>query len=180
MKQKRPYQKCPFLLMLSVLACAQVQTYVPAPVEPQRHLAGLPSGLVQVAVADVRPTPDPRLANAVRENLERALRSSGSPSSFPCLLQADVVEHRSYFTLGNWNAATKLRVRLLSFDGQLLGQWAAQGEASRSNMWGYATAKRTSQDAYSAALADLLSQLAGVSVEPRDCSPALAPADAAA
>ena len=74
----------------------------------------------------------------------------------------DVIEHRSYFTMGNWNALTRLRWRVQRGDGLLVREGQAIGECHRSNMLGYATANAVSQDSFDAAMADLLSALSSV------------------
>ena len=52
---------------------------------------------------------------------------------------------------------------LVAPDGTVKGPWEATGSGRRSNMFGYQTAKAVAQDAYGAALADLLSELNVVS-----------------
>jgi hypothetical protein len=79
-------------------------------------------------------------------------------------LNIDIIEHRSFFTLGNWNASTKLRIKLIDPKNNIVGNWSAEGNAHRSNMWGYATAKAVSQDAYNIAVADMMSTLSAVSL----------------
>ncbi len=44
----------------------------------------------------------------------------------------------------------------------MFGNWSAEGNAHRSNMAGYATAKAVSQDAYNISIADMMSTLSTV------------------
>ena len=46
----------------------------------------------------------------------------------------------------------------------IIGNWNVEGDAHRSNMWGYATAKAVSQDSYNIAIADMMSTLSSVSL----------------
>jgi hypothetical protein len=54
------------------------------------------------------------------------------------ILTIDIIEHRSFFTLGNWNASTRLRIRI---------------------------AEAVSQGAYDIATADMMSSLSQVSIK---------------
>ncbi len=64
----------------------------------------------------------------------------------------------------NWNALTKLRIKLIDAQNNVIGNWNAEGNAHRSNMWGYETAKTVSQDAYNIAVADMMSTLSSVNL----------------
>jgi hypothetical protein len=67
-------------------------------------------------------------------------------------LNIDIIEHRSFFTLRNWNATTKLRIKLTGPKNNMVGNWIGEINAQRSNMLGYATANAVSQDAYNIAV----------------------------
>jgi uncharacterized protein (TIGR02246 family) len=66
-------------------------------------------------------------------------------------LTVDVIEHRSFFTLGNWNASTRLKWRVQEGNGSILREGVSLGEGHRSNMAGYLTAGAVSQDSYNVA-----------------------------
>jgi len=150
-----------------LVGCAQTKHYTPQPIGTKYNLSSMPADLVRVQVNDLR---------AERENSDQLIQcikgqilSALSPEKIAgtrCFynLQVDIIEHRSYFTLGNWNASTKLRIKLIDPQSNIIGNWRAEGNAHRSNMWGYATAKAVSQDAYNIAVADMMSILSAVSL----------------
>jgi len=157
-----------FILIVALTGCAQTKQYTPQPIGTQYRLAGMPSDIVRVQVNDLR---------AERENSEQLIQaikgqilSALSPEKIAdnrslYNLQIDIIEHRSFFTLGNWNASTKLRIKLIDPQNNIIGNWNAEGNAHRSNMWGYATAKAVSQDAYNIAVADMMSTLSAISLK---------------
>lgn len=152
---------------LFMIACAQVQQYAPKSAKSSYQLSGLPRNIVDVYVNDLRPdlSTSDVLKDVLRGQILDAL--SSQPASVidrRYRLTVDVIEHRSFFTLGNWNATTRFRIKLIDNTGSLVGQWDAIGTAHRSNMLGYATAEAVSKDAYNIALADMMSSLSQVSV----------------
>ena len=156
------------LVVLSLLqSCAQTKYYVPQLLASSYELEGLPENLVSVEINDLRPSP---IANdGLKLVLKRQITAALSPKmafekNRTYKIVVDIIEHRSFFTLGNWNASTRLSVKLEDNDGVILKRWRAVGSAKRSNMWGYATAKAVAQDSYDIAVADLISFLSGVSV----------------
>jgi len=157
------------LLMLSALAgCAQTRQYTPSPSTKNYQLPGLRFSAVDVQVNDLRPetTDGDSLRNVLRSQVIAALsRDSVQQSADRYILTIDIIEHRAFFTFGNWNASTRLRIRLADSRGGKIGQWEALGTAHRSNMWGYATAAAVSQDAYDIAVADMISSLSQVTVQ---------------
>lgn len=142
-----------------VSACQQTKVYTPelAPVPVQLPmLAG-----VSVVVNDLRAErPDGEsMRRRLHQQLSQAIpqvRALGD-TTLP-RLEIDVVEQRSFFTLGNWNGATRLRAILVKPTGTD-GPWEASGTSRRANSMGYSTAKRVAQDSYSAAISDLVSRL---------------------
>jgi hypothetical protein len=74
----------------------------------------------------------------------------------------DVIEYRSFFTLGNWNASTRLKWRVQQGTGSILREGVSVSEGHRSNMAGYLTAAAVSQDSFSVAMADLMSSLSAI------------------
>jgi hypothetical protein len=160
-----------FLLLLALGAllsvCAQTRQFTPSAAQARYQLHGLPANIVEVQVNDLRP--EQSAGDTLPQVLKAQLVTSLSPNPAPVAtthyrLTVDVIEHRAFFTLGNWNASTRLRARLIDASGKALGQWEATGSANHSNMFGYATAKAVSQDSYNIAVADLLSSLTPVSV----------------
>lgn len=159
-----------FLLIVVLTGCAQTKQYTPQPIGTQYNLAGMPVDLVRVQVNDLRAEKEnsEQLTQAIKGQILSALspeKIDGNPSFYN--LQVDIIEHRSFFTLGNWNASTKLRIKLIDPQSNLIGNWRAEGNAHRSNMWGYTTAKAVSQDAYNIAVADMMSTLSAVSLVKR-------------
>lgn len=154
----------PFLMLM---ACAQTQQYTPRLASYSYQLAGLPSNVVEVQVNDLRPeTPSSDgLKDVLRSQVLSVLSSQPAPTiDRRYKLVIDIIEHRSFFTLGNWNASTRFRVKLIAINGGSVGQWDAIGTAHRSNMSGYATAEAVSQDSYNIAVADMMSSLSQVSI----------------
>lgn len=157
-----------FIILAFLTGCAQTKQYTPNPVEAQYILEGMPSEIVRVQVNDLR---------AEKENSEQLIKiikgqvlSALSPEKIIgnhllYNLQINIIEHRSFATSGNWNAVTKLRIKLIDSQNNIIGNWEALGNTQRHNMWGYATAKAVSQDAYNIAIADMMSNLSTVSLK---------------
>jgi hypothetical protein len=142
-----------------LFGCAQTRQFTPTPTTVRIELQGLPANVVEVQVNDLRGglTESDSVGQALRAELVRSLSSSpAAPVKSKYRLTLDLIEHRSFFTLGNWHASTRLRVRLSDPSGTSLGQWDASGSAHRSNTWGYVTAEAVSQDSYNIAVADLI------------------------
>lgn len=146
-----------------IAGCQQTKFYTPSLVPLSAQLDGIRGAAIEVV--DLRADrPD---ADAMQRRVEEQLRAAvpnarpASDTTAPRLV-VDVIEQRAYFSLGNWNGATRLRARLLLPGGRSQGPWDASGTSKRANSMGYSTAKRVSQDSYSAAVADLISQLRSV------------------
>jgi len=155
------------LALLALSGCATTAAYTPNPTQTKQVLRGLPASAVAVEINDLRPDVD--ASDATCQVLRSQVVSALSPepiadASVRFTLNIDIIEHRSFFTFGNWNASTRLRARLTDSVGGVRSQWEATGSGRRSNMFGYATAKAVSQDSYNIAVADLFSQLTSVSV----------------
>lgn len=156
-----------FILIVVLTGCAQTKQYTPKPIGTQYRLEGMPSDIVRVQVNDLRAEKETseQLIQAIKGQILSALspkKIAGDRSLYN--LQIDIIEHRSFFTLGNWNASTKFRIKLIDPEKIIIGNWRAEGEAYRSNMRGYITAKAVSQDAYNIAVADMMSTLSAVSL----------------
>ena len=167
MKKYFPHFSFFFILIVALTGCAQTKQYTPQPIGTQYRLAGMPSDFVRVQVNDLRAEKEnsEQLIQAIKGQILSALSPAKIVGNRPLYnLQVDIIEHRSFFTLGNWNASTKLRIKLMDPKGNIIGNWNADGNAHRSNMWGYATAKAVSQDAYNIAIADMMSTLSAVSL----------------
>ena len=149
--------------------CTQVKVFTPQPAPTRVTLTGMPSARVMVEVNDLRSGQGESdgLAVVLRGQVESALSNQEVASSATKLrLLIDVVEHRSFFTTGNWNAETRLRIRLLDAHGVAIGGWEAKGTGRRSNMFGYESARAVAQDSYNSAVSDLLSSLSSVQLPP--------------
>lgn len=166
---KKIFSLFTFLALLTVVltGCAQTKQYTPQPIGTQYDLSGMPADLVRVQVNDLRAERknSEQLVQGIKGQILSALSQKKIVGDRPLYrLNIDIIEHRSYFTLGNWNASTKLRIKLIDPKNNMVGNWNAEGSAHRSNMWGYATAKAVSQDAYNIAVADMMSTLSSVSL----------------
>jgi hypothetical protein len=155
------------LFIVLLTGCAQTKQYTPQPIGTQYSLPGMPVDLVRVQVNDLRAEREnsEQLVQGIKGQILSALSSekiTGNRTLYS--LNIDIIEHCSFFTLGNWNASTKLRIKLMDPKNNMLGNWNAEGNAHRSNMWGYETAKAVSQDAYNIAVADMMSTLSAISL----------------
>lgn len=156
-----------FLFIVFLTGCAQTKQYSPQPIGTQYNLPGMPADLVRVKVNDMRAerANSEQLVQGIKGQILSALspeKIKGNRALYR--LNIDIIEHRSFFTLGNWNASTKLRIKLIDPNNNMVGNWNSEGNAHRSNMLGYATAKAVSQDAYNIAVADMMSTLSAVSL----------------
>ncbi len=168
MRKKVSFAFLYILFLVIITGCAQTKQYAPQPVGNQYVLSGMPADLVRVEVNDLRAEREnsEQLIQGIKGQILSALSTekiTGNRTMYS--LNIDIIEHRSFFTLGNWNASTKLRIKLLNSKNNLVGNWTAVGSAHRSNMWGYATTKAVSQDAYNIAIADMMSTLSTVSIK---------------
>jgi hypothetical protein len=158
------------LCMLAIFCsggCAQSKNFTPKLSTSGYVLSGLPSNVVTVHVNDLRPTDSKvdGLSEILRAQVISALSEKPlNKTDITYIISIDIIEHRSFFTFGNWNASTKFRIRLSDSNGKQIGQWDAIGNAQRSNMWGYATAEAVAQDSYDIAIADMMSSLSQVSL----------------
>ena len=101
------------------------------------------------------------LISAIQSQISNAL--TGTPTAHShYTLTVDVIEHRSFFTLGNWNASTRLKWRVQEVNGSIPREGVSLGEGHRSNMAGYLTAGAVSQDSFNVAMADLMSSLSAI------------------
>ena len=167
MKKTFPYFAFLLIFIVVITGCAQTKQYTPQPIGTQYTLTGMPSDLVRIQVNDFRAEKEnsEQLTQAIKGEILSALSPeeiTGSRSFYK--LHVDILEHRSFLTFGNWNGSTKLRIKLIDPQNNIIGNWSAEGKTHRSNMWGYATAKAVSQDAYNIAIADMMSNLSAVSL----------------
>ena len=154
-----------FIIIVFLSGCAQTKHYVPQPIKAQYNLTSMPVDIVRVQVNDLHAERinSVQLIQNIKEQIINALSSEKQNVNLSYYnLNIDIIEHRSFFTLGNWNASTKLGVKLMNSKNNLMGSWNAVGNAHRSNLWGYATAKTVSQNAYNIAIADMISALSTI------------------
>jgi len=118
---------------------------------------------LQVVVRDLRAerSNSVELISAIQSQISNALAEKASVHN-RYTLTVDVIEHRSFFTLGNWNASTRLKWRVQEGNGSILREGVSLGEGHRSNMAGYLTAGAVSQDSFNVAMADLMSSLSAI------------------
>jgi len=156
------------IIIVFLSGCAQTKHYVPQPIKAQYSLTGIPADIVSVNVNDLRAERinSIQLTQIIKAQIINALSTKKQNVNLPHYdLHIDIIEHRSFFTLGNWNASTKLRVKLMNSKNNIIGSWNAVGNAHRSNLAGYATAKAVSQDAYNIAIADMMSSLSTIELK---------------
>jgi hypothetical protein len=158
------------LWILLFLGCAQIKQYAPEVISKKYILPGMPAEIVRITVKDLRAEREnsEELVQAITEQVQEALSPEQVSNSVNFyFLNVDIIEHRSFFTLANWNASTRLRIILTDSKNNTIGSWNAEGSAQRSNMWGYFTAKAVSQDAYNIAIAEMMSVLSSISLNSR-------------
>jgi hypothetical protein len=143
------------------------RTFTPTPSLARVELRGLPADRVTIQVNDLRTEKgeDDSLVDVVHGEIERSLAPSDMAAEQERhSLVLDVIEHRAFFDLGNWNGVTRFRARLVTPAGATLGTWEGRGTSRRANTGGTRTSATVAQDSYDAAIADLLSALGGASV----------------
>ena len=158
-----PQHATAVLVCTVFLGCAQTGSYAPKPVTATYRLENFSKSNLQVVVRDMRAerSNSVELISAIQSQISNALTEKASGHN-RYTLTVDVIEHRSFFTLGNWNASTRLKWRVQQGDGSILREGVSVGEGHRSNMAGYLTAEAVSQDAFNVAMADLMSSLSAI------------------
>jgi hypothetical protein len=148
-----------------LIGCAQTASYAPKPITATYRLDNFQRGNLQVVVRDLRAERDnsDALISAIQSQISNSLTERATTHN-RYTLTVDVIEHRSYFTLGNWNALTRLKWRVQRENGSIIREGVSVGEGHRSNMAGYLTAGAVSQDAFNVAMADLMSSLSAIPV----------------
>ena len=129
MKKYFPRFSFYFILVVALTGCAQTKQYAPQPIGTQYSLAGMPADLVRVQVNDLRAEKEnfERLIQAIKGQILSALSPEKIPGNRSLYnLRVDIIEHRSFFTLGNWNASTKLRIKLIDPQNNIIGNWNAE------------------------------------------------------
>jgi hypothetical protein len=123
-----------------LLGCAQTGSYAPNPVTATYRLDNFSKPNLQIVVRDLRAerTNLAELISAIQSQIANALTERATAHSH-YTLTVDVIEHRSFFTLGNWNALTRLKWRVQQGNGAILreeeparptGETSAQPEPS--------------------------------------------------
>ena len=146
-----------------LLGCAQTGSYAPNPITATYRLDNFSRANLQIVVRDLRAERNnsATLISAIQSQISNAL-SERATANNRYTLTVDVIEHRSFFTLGNWNASTRLKWRVQQGNGSIVREGVSVGEGHRSNMAGYLTAGAVSQDAFNVAMADLMSSLSAI------------------
>ena len=146
-----------------LLGCAQTASYAPNPITATYSLDNFSKANLRIVVRDLRAerTGSVELISATQSQISNALTERAMAHNRYTLI-VDVIEHRSFFTLGNWNASTRLKWRVQQGNGSILREGVSVGEGHRSNMAGYLTAEAVSQDSFNVAMADLMSSLSAI------------------
>ncbi len=151
---------------LFVFGCAQTALFTPVFSNSHVVLSNLPQNLIAVDVRDFRPNSNDDFVSILKEQVTSALGAAFNTSDeTKYTIKIDIIEHRSYFTLGNWNASTALNVKLYNATDEIIYQFEIHADAHRSNMFGYKTARDVSQDSYDSAVSQLFSRLSSVSLD---------------
>jgi hypothetical protein len=152
-------------VLMLLIGCAQTTSYAPKPITATFSLGNFSKGSLQVVVRDLRAKREnsEALITAIQSQVLNSL-SGGAATHNHYKLTVDVIEHRSFFTLGNWSASIRLKWRVQRENGSMVGDGVSVGEGHRSNMAGYFTAGAVSQDAFNVAMADLMSSLSAIQV----------------
>jgi hypothetical protein len=90
-----------------LIGCAQTTSFAPKPITTAYRLDNFSKGNLQVVVRDLRAERgnSDALISAIQSQVLNAL-SVGASTRNHFKLTVDVIEHRSFFTIGNWNALT--------------------------------------------------------------------------
>ena len=150
-------------LFVLLVGCAQTGSYAPNPVTATYRLDNCSRANLQIVVRDLRAERDnsDALVSAIQSQILNSLTGNSSVHN-RYTLTVDVIEHQSFFTLGNWNALTRLKWRVQRGNGSIVRDGISVGEGHRSNMVGYLTAAAVSQDSFNVAMADLMSSLSAI------------------
>lgn len=149
--------------IFTIVGCAQVKNYSPNALSKSYTLTNFPRNKTEVNVNDFRANSSDdgyNLCNMIKQQIESSLSTNQTKYSY--IISVDIIEHKSFFTLGNWNAEILFRVNITTSSGNEIALFDVTGRASLSNMWGYSTAKAVSQEAYNLAISDLMSKLSHV------------------
>jgi hypothetical protein len=103
-----------------LLGCAQIGSYAPKPVAASFRLDNFSKSNLQIIVRDLRAerSNSVELISAIQSQISNALIERPTRRSH-YTLTVDVIEHRSFFTLGNWNASTRLKWRVQQDNGSI-------------------------------------------------------------
>ncbi|MGH7554900.1 MAG: hypothetical protein ACREMQ_18015 [Longimicrobiales bacterium] len=133
------------VLVLTLGGCTQVMHFVPEEPITGVTLVGWPRNRVALDIQDFRADDrdgSEKLLTTLRRSMEAALSPPVATDGSPYRLRIGVVEHRSFFTAGNWNARTRLRATLVDTDGRVVKTYNAIGADSRSNPLGRGVRRR--------------------------------------
>jgi hypothetical protein len=110
-------------------ACAQTASYAPEPIRAGYSIQNFSRSNLTVVVRDLRADRESsaELVSAIQSQILNSLADNPKKNGM-YLLSIDIVEHRSFFTLGNWNAVTRLRWQIRRPGGTILTQGTALGE----------------------------------------------------
>ena len=121
------------LACVVLFGCAQTGSYAPNPITASYRLDNFSKANLQIVVRDLRVERNNsvELISAIQSQISNALAERATARNH-YTLTIDVIEHRSFFTLGNWNASTRLRWRVQQGDGSILREGVSVGEGHRS------------------------------------------------
>jgi hypothetical protein len=150
-----------FFILLVISSCAQVKHYSPQQINRQYSLTNFSIQNSNIIVKDFRA--DVMNSDNIGILVKQQLLSSfvGQTQNF-YIINIDIIEHKAFFTLGNWNGKTQFRIHITTTSGKDIAFFDAVGNSSLSNLWGYKSAEDASQNAYNAAITDLMSKLSHI------------------
>jgi hypothetical protein len=120
-------------LIALLVGCAQTASYAPNLVTSTYRLDNFSRTDLQVVVRDLRAERDnsDALVSAIQSQILNSLTGNATVHNRYTLI-VDVIEHRSFFTLGNWNALTRLKWRVQRGNGSIIQDGTSIGEGHRS------------------------------------------------
>lgn len=154
-----------WILCLFLIGCAQVKHYSPNQTNRQYSLQNFSITNCSVKINNFRTNVESydNLGQIIRQQILSSFAGKNTKEIY--VISVDIIEHKAFFTLGNWNGETLLRVKVSTQSGNDIAFFDSVGRASLSNFWGYESAKDASQNAYNLAMSDLMSKLSHIRTE---------------
>ena len=151
---------------LLLVGCSQTIQFTPTQTSTTFYLENIPQNLVTLKIKDLRAQKQnsEKLSQHIQKILKSSFNQKVVSTNKPLFrINIDIIEHEAFFTLGNWNSRTRFKIKLINLQtNELINTWSAVGNAHRSNMWGYKTAQKVSEDSFNIAISDMMSSLSEI------------------